>query len=288
MIRCSSAESLDMVQHRFPKQPNVTEETSSFATSILKGAHRKRCWAINRCKAKQKPSNPGGGLQAANPPGKEWCLFCYCSFLVGSGFFWGGKGKVMIYLKDFLKLGRNRHGLEDFLEIRKSKVAYTLYPEITEDSPGFPNIKPLYYTVISLANWDWTVVCTWITSSCGPKQKAYRYQRKERRDECHRTALKKQKTSRVFEHNKHQSHSRSDNTKLKTAVRKKCKLSNSRIKPFGQTIHPLFKKFTTNVSSCYLHNPERWRLKTWKPTSVLEGGLVAWFSHWCIWDLCEV
>ena len=26
--------------------------------------------------------------------------------------------------------------------------------KITEDSGGFPNIKPLYYTVISLAGWD--------------------------------------------------------------------------------------------------------------------------------------
>lgn len=158
--------------------------------------------------------------------------------------------------------------------------------KITEDSGGFPNMKPLYYTTQSF-HWQvgmWTVVCTWIKSSCGPKQNL-RYQRKTWWVSSDSLKKHKKKNIRGFwTWDKHPSHShsgfREPQKTPKNKVNDQIRGSSHLVKPSticskicNQVVIPAI--FTTQFWM-EVENPEnRHQFWVWRISSLD-------FFHWCI------
>lgn len=91
----------------------------------------------------------------------QWWNSAYLTnFLVGVDFLWQAEN---LWTKDFLKLGRKEPawirglGLEITIQ-----VSGCIYPEITEDSGGCPNLKPLFPT----ESYHWSIG-DWISCMIG-------------------------------------------------------------------------------------------------------------------------
>lgn len=154
--------------------------------------------------------------------------------------------------------------------------------KITEDSGGFPNTTQSFHWQVGM----WTVVCTWIKSSCGPKQNL-RYQRKTWWVSSDSLKEHQKKTIRGFwTWDKHPSHSHSGFREPQKTPKNKSKWSNSRIK---QAVKPS-TICSTNVANqvvipaifttqfwMEVENPGRNRHQFWVwRISSLD------FLHWCI------